>query len=209
MYTFVMHAWGIFVLPHIETCITRISILCKAKWSWAGVSISDVLLCPSSLRSLKVDRKVAGPSLWVIPSAESLKFNGAIVGGFGKIGIGGILRNSKNESIILFFRSVGSIDATSAELIAILEIVTLFKKSKWAQSFKLLLETDCFLCVLRLERPSLAPLCFKPFIEACLKECDGLVWSIEAVPRAANTTADKLAKSGISRVAPLVWSLPN
>ncbi|KAK8974525.1 hypothetical protein V6N11_053658 [Hibiscus sabdariffa] len=49
------------------------------------------------------------------------------------------------------------------------------------------------------ERPSLAPLSHKPIIEACLQESEGLVWSIEAVPRVANTTADRLAKSGISR----------
>ncbi|KAK9006839.1 hypothetical protein V6N11_019170 [Hibiscus sabdariffa] len=56
-----------------------------------------------------------------------------------------------------------------------------------------------------LERPSSAPLCFKPVIEECLEACAGLRWSIEAVSRSANSMADKLAKSGISRGAPLVW----
>ncbi|KAK8519480.1 hypothetical protein V6N12_025517 [Hibiscus sabdariffa] len=142
---------------------------------------SEVLFCPLSLRSLKVDRNMAGPSSWVKPWAESLKLNvdGAAVG--------------------------GRTDATSAELNAILEAVTLFRKSKWPQSFKLLLETDCSLCVQWLERPSLAPHCFKPVIEDCLEACDGFRWSIEAVTKSANSTADKLAKSGISRVAPLVW----
>ncbi|KAL4347803.1 hypothetical protein GQ457_17G016860 [Hibiscus cannabinus] len=76
-------------------------------------------------------------------------------------------------------------DATSAELFAILEAITLFKQS------------------------NLAPLSFKPIIEACLKECEGLLWSFEAIPRAANTTADKLAKCGIYRGLPLVWNSPN
>ncbi|KAK8596357.1 hypothetical protein V6N12_064852 [Hibiscus sabdariffa] len=147
------------------------------------------------------------PSSWVKPSAESLKFNvdGAVVGGLGRAGIGGILRNSGNESLILFSRAAGSTDATSAELNAILEAVNLFRKSKWVHSFKLLLETDCSLCVQWLERPSSTPLCFKTLIEECLEACAGLRWSIEAVSRSANAMADKLAKSGISRGVPLVW----
>ncbi|KAK9010866.1 hypothetical protein V6N11_043733 [Hibiscus sabdariffa] len=102
-----------------------------------------------------------------------------------------------------------NIDATPVELLAILEAVTLFRKSKWGAAFKLLLETDCSLCVQWLERPCLAPTCFKWIIEECLKLCAGLKWSIAAVPRLANSTVDKLAKSGIYRAVPLVWDRVN
>ncbi|KAK8542915.1 hypothetical protein V6N12_015491 [Hibiscus sabdariffa] len=33
----------------------------------------------------------------------------------------------------------------------------------------------------------------------------GVSWSIQTIPRAANGTADKLAKSGMYRTSPMVW----
>ncbi|KAK9044379.1 hypothetical protein V6N11_072685 [Hibiscus sabdariffa] len=116
---------------------------------------------------------LGGGNCWVKPPAGSLKFNidGAVVAGFGRAGIGGILRNPDNESLISFSKSVGITDATSAELLAFKEACVLFGESKWAKSFAVIFESDCSL----ISR-----------------------WSFNVVPSCANLTADKLTKAGIN-----------
>ncbi|KAK9029313.1 hypothetical protein V6N11_026432 [Hibiscus sabdariffa] len=144
---------------------------------------------------------------WVKPFANSLKFSvdGAVEGGFGRAGVGGILRNSNNKTLILFSKSVGCCDATSAELFALKEAVQVFRNSIWTRSFTLILETDCLACVEWFYKPHLAPTVFKDIISECLRECTFLRWEIIVILRAANATADKLAKSGIARARPLFW----
>ncbi|KAL4355044.1 hypothetical protein GQ457_06G023790 [Hibiscus cannabinus] len=93
----------------------------------------------------------------------------------------------------------------SAELLAIKEAIFLVKDSGWTHSCRIILETDCSCCVDWFHNPNSAPALFKGIIADCLRWCTGLSWSIQAVPRESNSTADKLAKSGISRTTPWVW----
>ncbi|KAK9039977.1 hypothetical protein V6N11_015159 [Hibiscus sabdariffa] len=60
-------------------------------------------------------------------------------------------------------------------------------------------------CVEWFYKPHLAPIVFKDTISECLRECTSLQWEIIAIPKAANATVDKLAKSGIARAQPLLW----
>ncbi|KAK9005667.1 hypothetical protein V6N11_043092 [Hibiscus sabdariffa] len=94
-------------------------------------------------------------------------------------------------------KSVGCCDAATAELLALKEAIYLFCDSLWARSFMMLLETDCAMCVEWFNHPNSAPTAFMSIIADCLKGCSDLSWSIHAIPRATNVSADKLAKSGI------------
>ncbi|KAK9005603.1 hypothetical protein V6N11_043029 [Hibiscus sabdariffa] len=128
-----------------------------------------------------------------------VKFNidGAIEGRVGKAGIGGILRNSENVTLIMFSKAIGFSDATSAELCVIREALVLFVESKWSKQSSLILEIDCTLCAGWLRSPTLAPVSFKILIADILILCAGRAgfsWSIQIVHREANSTADLLAK---------------
>ncbi|KAK9000970.1 hypothetical protein V6N11_082764 [Hibiscus sabdariffa] len=138
-------------------------------------------------------------------AAMEFNFDGAVARGFGKAGIGGILRNSDNRSLIMFSKAVGTLDATSAELIMFKEACSLFGSSSWVKSKKLILETDCVLIAEWLNRSNSTSTVFRPLVEESLRICSNFSWDIRVVPRCANETADKLAKSGIGRLAPLVW----
>ncbi|KAK8532153.1 hypothetical protein V6N12_053599 [Hibiscus sabdariffa] len=148
---------------------------------------------------------------WKCPSTGVLKFNvdGAVAGAFGKAGIGGLLRDADGKILLMFSRSIGFIDSTSAEILALKEACSLFSKSEWARVFSLVLETDCSLLVDWFGNPLRAPPGFRMLVKECLDLCLGCAWSIRVVSREANCTADKLAKSGIGRSKPLVWILGN
>ncbi|KAL4352909.1 hypothetical protein GQ457_06G017170 [Hibiscus cannabinus] len=77
--------------------------------------------------------------LWVVPLMSSFKFNvdGVVIGGFNRAGIGGILRNLKNVSLLFFSKAVGCLDATLAELLATKEALYLFSNSCCAHNFVL------------------------------------------------------------------------
>ncbi|KAK8491660.1 hypothetical protein V6N11_023179 [Hibiscus sabdariffa] len=108
----------------------------------------------------------------------------------------------------MFSKSVGCIDASSTELFVIGEATMMFKRSEWAKRFQLILETDYILCSNWVREPSSTPIIFKSIVENILQFCDGLDWNIKVIQRSENTTADKLAKSEISRVSPLIWVRP-
>ncbi|KAK8525364.1 hypothetical protein V6N11_064431 [Hibiscus sabdariffa] len=105
----------------------------------------------------------------------------------------------------MFYKAVGTLDATSAKLLTFKEACSLFGSSSWAKSKKLILEIDCVLIADWLNRPYSAPTVFRPLVEESLRICSNFSWDIRVVPRCANETAGKLANSGIGRLAPLVW----
>ncbi|KAL4339634.1 hypothetical protein GQ457_08G015560 [Hibiscus cannabinus] len=113
------------------------------------------------------------------PHSGSLKFNtdGAVNGSFGEGGISGCLRDECSMSLICFSKSVGRVDATSAEILAILEGLSLLRSSGWNNSDVVVFKSDCKI-VLR----------------------NGSSWCFSVVPRDCNSLADRLAKKGISRL---------
>ncbi|KAL4367213.1 hypothetical protein GQ457_05G026650 [Hibiscus cannabinus] len=127
---------------------------------------------------------------------EKFNIDGAIEGGFRRAKIRGNLRNFGNEILLLFSLSVGLFDASLTELLAIQEALFLFSGSIWSNTFSLLLECDCSLCVEWLCRPNVAPPIFKNIIDGCLNFSSGISWSIQFAVREANGTTDKLAKRG-------------
>ncbi|KAK8539471.1 hypothetical protein V6N12_043097 [Hibiscus sabdariffa] len=99
----------------------------------------------------------------------------------------------------------GVFDVTTAKLLAIKEAVSIFQDSAWHKSFHLILKTDCTNCEQWLRNPILVPAAFKDIVDDILNLCSGLMWEIKAIPRIANGTADRLAKSGILRDIPFLW----
>ncbi|KAK9037745.1 hypothetical protein V6N11_022647 [Hibiscus sabdariffa] len=165
----------------------------------------DFVNNPSSLLWLKVVSEKAFLA-WSIPSETSLIFNvdGAAVGGFGRAGIGGVMRNSENKMFIMFSKFIGFFDASSAELLATRDALPLFSVFRWS-NLKLVFEFDCKLCCDWLEKSSSAPDAFKYVIEDIIQYGAGLDWFIKVIPREENSTIDCLAKSEISRKVPFVW----
>ncbi|KAK8691489.1 hypothetical protein V6N13_074999 [Hibiscus sabdariffa] len=143
---------------------------------------------------------------WCPPSSGELKFNidGATIGSHGEAGIGGCLRDLGSKCLIIFSKPAGIVDCTSAEILAIFEVCSLFRKSPWAKDYRLIIETDSTLAADWMLNPLRCPNVFKPLIEACLKECSVLDWRVSRVPRVCNSLADSLAKKGISRSHDLV-----
>ncbi|KAL4335089.1 hypothetical protein GQ457_07G028430 [Hibiscus cannabinus] len=144
---------------------------------------------------------------WIKPPVKSVKFNvdDAVEGGFGRTWIGGIFRDSNGKTLILFSKSVGLLDFTSAEIRVLKEAVNLFQKSAWANTFSLILETYCSSCVDWLHHPVAAISIFRNLIEDCMRGCEGLIWSVQAVLRLTNGSADKLVKRAIARTKSWEW----
>ncbi|KAK8564936.1 hypothetical protein V6N12_058513 [Hibiscus sabdariffa] len=67
--------------------------------------------------------------------------------------------------------------------------------SRWAQRYSIILETDCDCLVEWLNRYALSPYDFKRLVGECIESCAVCSWSIRAVSKEANYTADKLAQS--------------
>ncbi|KAL4279533.1 hypothetical protein GQ457_03G008850 [Hibiscus cannabinus] len=111
---------------------------------------------------------------------------------------------SKEASLALFSLSIDYFDATSAKLFTIREALSIFGNFNWSNSFVLLVESDCSLCVNWLSNQQVVSLAFKILIEDYIVRSSGLKWSIEYVEKLINSTKDILVKSGISRSRPLV-----
>ncbi|KAK8972129.1 hypothetical protein V6N11_061936 [Hibiscus sabdariffa] len=148
------------------------------------------------LKYIDIGCKSSSNCLWSKPPLDSLKFNvdGAVEGGFKIAGIDGVLCNTENVSLIMFSNSIGVIDVTSTELLALKEAYLLFRDSNQVNSFKHILETDCCSCVDWFTHPNSAPSMFKAIIEDCSNICNGFYWSIQHIPGKENVTEDKLAE---------------
>ncbi|KAL4385388.1 hypothetical protein GQ457_15G014050 [Hibiscus cannabinus] len=165
---------------------------------------------PSLFQEVITTKKDTHKILWLPPPLGSVKFNvdGAVCGGVGSAGIGGILRDSYNRTLILFSKAAGNADATSAELFAIREACFLFQASPWSSSNSLIIECDCSLVVEWFHCSSKAPVIFKQILLECFTICERCSWRVCATSRSCNATADKLAKQGINRVKDMRHVLP-
>ncbi|KAL4313007.1 hypothetical protein GQ457_01G004650 [Hibiscus cannabinus] len=194
----------------LDLCILRLSLWCKAKWPDAFPGSSAFVQDPSLFQEVITTKKDTHKILWLPPPLGSVKFNvdGAVCGGVGSAGIGGILRDSYNRTLILFSKAAGNADATSAELFAIREACFLFQASPWSSSNSLIIECDCSLVVEWFHCSSKAPVIFKQILLECFTICERCSWRVCATSRSCNATADKLAKQGINRVKDMRHVLP-
>ncbi|KAK9043900.1 hypothetical protein V6N11_072224 [Hibiscus sabdariffa] len=110
---------------------------------------------------------------------------------------GGVLRNHEGKILCTFSKNAGLIDASSAEILASKEAVSIFKSSIWARSHKLIIECDS-------SNVFSTPMTFRDIVQTVLKSDVVIDWKVCVIPREVNTLADNLAKRGISRVHDLI-----
>ncbi|XVF77486.1 hypothetical protein PTKIN_Ptkin14bG0048100 [Pterospermum kingtungense] len=100
----------------------------------------------------------------------------------GAAGIGGLLRDNNSKILLKFSKSVGIADSNLAELMAIKEAFELFIGSRWANDFRLAIESDSANVVKWINNPHAIP------------------WRF----REENAEADALAKAGVERSVDLI-----
>ncbi|KAL4284643.1 hypothetical protein GQ457_16G015060 [Hibiscus cannabinus] len=188
-----------------ELVITRLSFWCEAKWPVFQWSTTDLVACPLHFGTVKTSTTRASTNSRCPPPPGALKFNtdGAVAGSFGSTGIGGCLRNDHSNCMLYFSKNVGTVDPTTAEILAIRDACYLYDKLVWSKTKRLILESDSKLVVKWITKQNLCPEVFKPLIVSCLTACNGLKWCIQFVNREGNRMADSLAKQGISRTKDL------
>ncbi|XVF82519.1 hypothetical protein PTKIN_Ptkin16aG0055800 [Pterospermum kingtungense] len=186
----------------IQIMLLRVAMWTKAKWPFIVECVYEIIRNPQLITVKTPSVKGPRSALWATPSQGCMKFivDGAAKGKPGPAGIGGVLRDDKGMVKLVFSKPVGVMDSNLAELLAAREAFIIYSDSQWAQSYKLLIESDSLNVVKWIKDPSSSPWRFRTiisFIENLkLKICD---WSIDHVLREANSLADGLAKNGVYR----------
>ncbi|KAL4310103.1 hypothetical protein GQ457_01G025620 [Hibiscus cannabinus] len=194
-----------------DLCILRLAWWCKGNWPVSSITVNDLASCPLSFKFLNCSSAKQSKIAWKPPSKGEVKFNtdGAVIGSFGEAGIGGCMRNDWSRCLVIFSKSVGVVDSTTAEILAIKEAISIFRISRWATKYKLQIETDSKLVEWFTNLHSI-PSVFKQLILSCLELCKDLEWQISHIPRECNSCVDSLAKRGIHRLVDYceVWQDP-
>ncbi|KAK9019400.1 hypothetical protein V6N11_053924 [Hibiscus sabdariffa] len=139
-----------------------------------------------------------GPKL---PAHEgAVKFN--VDGSFllNRVGCGGVLRNHKGEVIAIFSGPVDCFGTDYSELVAVKMVLNLFKETNMFGKARLVIESDSQIVLKWLQNFSTRPWKLWSLFEEIdrnLKEIPGTIFVF--VPRARNSFADFLAKSGAKR----------
>ncbi|XVF36625.1 hypothetical protein REPUB_Repub19eG0073200 [Reevesia pubescens] len=120
-----------------------------AKWPHMVESFDIIFMCPNlaSIPQSKQSTRVA--SCWQPPPFGFLKFNvdGSAMEKPGPTGIGGVLRNSVGDFLLLFSKSIGYVDSNVAEFLAIMEALAIFANSKWSSDAGLIVESDSLIAI--------------------------------------------------------------
>ncbi|XVF54250.1 hypothetical protein PTKIN_Ptkin05aG0165200 [Pterospermum kingtungense] len=123
---------GLCVLDRIvDSATLKVAFWSKANWPCIPQGLMEIYRCPSLISipgSANVKRKQVS---WVCPPLGSLKFNidGAASGQPGPAGIGGILRDCNANIKMRFSKSIGIVDSSLAEVLAVKEAFLLFSSS--------------------------------------------------------------------------------
>ncbi|KAE8658543.1 hypothetical protein F3Y22_tig00116971pilonHSYRG00766 [Hibiscus syriacus] len=128
-----------------------------------------------------------------------MNVDATVQGGFGKAGIGGVLRYHNGLCLMCFSKSIGVADPPGAELMAILEACRLFQSSRWYCQDKLLIESDCKLVVSWIANQRVIPSHLENLVANCKAYCESCSWKVGFVYREINVDAHALAQEGIER----------
>ena len=187
----------------------RLASWFKARWPDSPHSILDIVRFPKDILIPMVKKAPKRCCVWEPLPPGLLKFNvdESARGKPEAKGIGGVLRDSNAVVKIVFSKSIGVADSNIVELLAVHEALKVFAASRWSSSNRLIIESDSSNVVSWLLNPSRSPWRMKrilaqmEYFKQQLLGCDFVFSS-----REGNTTADALAKSGVSRQNDLLVS---
>ncbi|XVF83746.1 hypothetical protein PTKIN_Ptkin16aG0517100 [Pterospermum kingtungense] len=178
----------------------------KAKWPDLSVSVEEFRRWPNLIFVQSNLVKIRRKSELAKSPQGCLKFkDGSSVGQLVVAGIGGVLRDHEANIKLVFSKSVGMADLNLAELLAVRKALILFSASRWAQTHKLLIESDSYNVVKWVNDPSSTPRRLKNHIAQfeCLK-LHIHDWPIAYTLRDANEISDGLVKSGVHLTQSLI-----
>ncbi|XP_039064617.1 uncharacterized protein LOC120209770 [Hibiscus syriacus] len=175
--------------------------------SWFVAKFKDVNI---PLDSLVGDLKLADlvgrqgngiskPICWVPPPDGFLKLNvdGAMVKGWDKGGIGGLIRDNKGVLLQWFSERVGGGPPIFAELLAIKRGLCLLEDLSFVPNRRFILESDSSNALKWIKNLGLCTPMFQVLVKEIVSLMAGKDIIIKHILRAANWEADKLAKDGI------------
>ena len=118
---FIYHGKVVELEGLFEVVMIRVSAWSRALWLDYFVFMNDLIADPSKLQYTQAKNCVRKRNKWQPPSLGTLKFNvdGAVSTTSGLAGIGGILRDEKGKTRILFSKNIGLADPSLAETLAI------------------------------------------------------------------------------------------
>ncbi|KAK8494415.1 hypothetical protein V6N11_065362 [Hibiscus sabdariffa] len=153
-----------------EIVLLRLRWWSRAKWSQWSMSIEDFMPNPECCGVARVEKRICKKDEWEAPLAGIVKFNtdGAVKGGFGSAGVGGVLRDHSGNVLLKFSNSIGFADPASAELLVIKKALSLFVAYGLVGDVNLQVETDCNNVVAWFRQPSKTPNVFKDLVLECL-----------------------------------------
>ncbi|KAK9023974.1 hypothetical protein V6N11_004160 [Hibiscus sabdariffa] len=99
--------------------------------------------------------------------------------------------------VVKFSRSLGIMDATTAEILAIKEAGLICKDNFKLASKKIVIVSDTCLVCNWILAPQTTPLALKAEIMEVWNLCKSFGWEVESIDRELNIEADSLAKNGI------------
>lgn len=141
-------------------------------------------------------------TLWSPPPFSALKWNtdGSAFGKPGPAGIGGVLRNHRGEFLCFFSCPVGSLDSNYAEILALSKALHLSTSNESLLHTSIIFELDSANTVSWVLNSSTRPWKYSNTFNTIQKLISRLHFPLFVhTPRTANSIADSLAKTGVSR----------
>ena len=201
-----------------DIILLRVGNWFKAKWPNNTESILDIIRFPNLIKQPMRLKVVKKGLVWEPPISDSLKFNvgRSSKGKPGPAGIGGVLRDSKAATKLVFSKAIGLADSNVAELLAVREALSLFVGTKWATSHRfvgtkwatshrLTIECDSSNVVKWVLNPMSSPWKVRKVMAHIeVLKAQLFRWDIVHISKTINETADALAKSGVNRQCDLL-----
>ncbi|XVE98717.1 hypothetical protein REPUB_Repub03eG0132000 [Reevesia pubescens] len=120
-------------------------------------------------------------------------------------GIGGILCNEDGVVVMVFSKSVRTVDSNEVEFLAIKEAFLAFAASKWGKSYGLIIESDSVNAIKWINLLCCTPWKLRKhnsFVE--LMKTELMDWKVQHIYKKANEFQDSLAKARVNRLSSLL-----
>ncbi|XP_039058384.1 uncharacterized protein LOC120201940 [Hibiscus syriacus] len=175
--------------------------------SWFEASFKDINIPFDSLvGDLKLadsigrqNHRSVATSRWVPPPEGFIKLNvdGAMVKGWDKGGIGGLIRDDRGLKLGTFSEKIGGGPPILAELLAIKRGLSLIEELRSFPTQRIILESDSTTALKWIKNPDVCIPLFQSLVRGVATYVEGKGIISRHIVRAANWEVDELAKAGI------------